>query len=215
MYRWHFASDKWTLRTLNEKDYFTCPPIIPVHDLYALFDHCESAQQSAQSLNLFKKAINWEATSFDLDSVRGHRPFHLICLPRNGIEHSRITQQDAALLLPDVVTAEDFLRRHKVPSKDLLDFISDGLWVEDLAQNDSCEKFYFDTSGARNIEWLEELSPEKMFPKDETLFNLLRNWTSDFFRNPYGTMVLFLDDMDRSLDVHMRTRDDLESEFFI
>jgi hypothetical protein len=100
-------------------------------------------------------------------------------------------RQDASLLLPDVVSAEDFLNRHTVRSPEVLEELRHGLWVEDLAQGPTCERFYFNMDDTKKLSRRVGLAAQDVFPADDMLSLLLRGWMKAFIQNPYGTLPIF------------------------
>ena len=102
-----------------------------------LFDLCDTVEEYEDSIDSYREAINWNTFYFDLDEIRGKRPFHLINFPRSLVPNSRVIRQHAALLNPDGVRSEEFLRRHSVESPQVLQELQMGMFVEDLAKNSS------------------------------------------------------------------------------
>ncbi|HSE20763.1 MAG TPA: hypothetical protein VLB68_03870 [Pyrinomonadaceae bacterium] len=197
IYRWYFEPAEWTFDTVNQYDFNTCPPLIPVSKLMGLFDLCDTVEEYEESIDGYRKAINWNTFYFDLDEIRGKRPFHLINFPRSLVPNSRVIRQHAALLNPDGVRSEEFLRRHSVKSPQVLQELQMGMFVEDLAKHPTCERFYFNAEDAGE-EKVTDLAPDEVFPKDDLLPQLLRGWLRTLVQNPYGTVPVFsgMPDMD-------------------
>jgi hypothetical protein len=145
IYRWRFPRRTWSLHSLNQYDYNTSPPVIPVAEILRLFKPCDTAAEFERSLEDYRKAIGWGPT-FDLDSVRERRPFEIIRMPRE-LASSRAVSQGAAALAPDVVTPEAFFSRHTSTDPYWRAHIQNGLFVEDLAKNPTCERVEFDAGG--------------------------------------------------------------------
>ena len=193
MYRWRFPRRTWSLAMLNHHDYNTCPPVIPVNDILLLFERCDTMAELERSLLDYRQAIGWGPT-FDLDAVRGRRPFEIIRLP-SDLRSSRIICQSAAVLVPDVVTPEAFFSRHTSTDSYWRARIAEGLFVEDLALNPTCQRYEFNASGIERLDWFAELSPEVLFPPVDPLTAIIRGWAKSIIAPllAYGTMPIWLD----------------------
>ena len=216
IYRWLCDNTISTLDTLNQYDFYSCPQLIPVRELLTQFERCGTVGEFKQSIEEYQNAINW-GPFFDLDEILGKRPFHLIKLPDTLVQNCRVVQQHAALLIPDAVISQEFLRRHTVTSPQLIEELQNGMFVEDLGQSPTCEKFYFDLADVKKIDWLMQISPDTMFPHDDLLFNLLRGWMRTFIQNPYGTLPVF-PNMPKGVDYGEFLQyllSDYETKFFI
>lgn len=217
IYRWYYDKIAWSFDMLNKYNYFNCPPLIPVKELLSLFGRCNTVEECEQSIEEYKAAINWDLMFFDLTEIQGRRPFELIKLPQDLVQNCRVAQQQASLLVPDIVDSADFLERHMVTSPQVAEELTHGVFVEDLAQNPTCERFYFDLESIEGLDWLEDLTPEIIFPKDDLLFQLLRGWMRSYIQNPFGMIPIFTDmppDIDLGKFINLMLND-YETKFFI
>jgi hypothetical protein len=191
IYRWRFPRRTWSLHSLNQYDYNTSPPVIPVAEILRLFKPCDTAAEFERSLEDYRKAIGWGPT-FDLDSVRERRPFEIIRMPRE-LASSRAVSQGAAALAPDVVTPEAFFSRHTSTDPYWRAHIQNGLFVEDLAKNPTCERFEFDAGGVERQDWFGRLSAEVLFPAADPLTAVIRGWAKSLIAPllAYGTIPIW------------------------
>lgn len=216
IYRWYFEPRAWNLDSLNDYDFYSTPPVVPVKQLLLQFEECESISECLESLRKYQAAIKWSMHEFDLNEIRGRRPYGLIRFPKDSIATCRIARQDAALLLPDCVLAEEFLKRQPVAAW-LRERMKGGSYVEDLAQNPTCEQFSFVKRKTERLDWLEELNQEAIFPAPDIVHTVLRGWTRTFIQNPYGVLPISMDSPSGVdwFDLIRECLDDFETKLFI
>jgi hypothetical protein len=105
----------------------------------------------------------------------------------------RAVSQGAAALAPDVVTPEDFFSRHTSTDPYWRAHIQNGLFVEDLAKNPTCERFEFDAGGVERQDWFGRLSAEVLFPAADPLTAVIRGWAKSLIAPllAYGTIPIW------------------------
>jgi len=219
VYRWIVQQQNWSFEDLNRYDFYSCPNLVPVQDVLKCFSSHEPDVDSEGSIDDYRSAIRW-GLEFDLDEIRGKRPYHLIRFRDADIANSRIERQHAGLLFPDVVPGTDFLRRHSVTSSQVAKEIGQGMFVEDLSQNATCEKFLLKADDIRKEEGILPRDPREIFPDHDFLFFVLRGWVKSLVQNPYGTLPVFFGEgvpsevpWDELMQVLLS--DDAESRYFV
>jgi hypothetical protein len=200
---------------LNRYDFFSCPTLIPAHEVMAAFER--GADQSAfdQSIDRYRNAIGW-GVRFDLDAIKGKRPFDLLRMPPD-FDGSRVARQRSALLLPDFVTAEQFLRYRRVSVPAIEQEIRSGIFLEDLAQREGCETFLFEARGLERLHWFDEAVPSVLFPPDQIAGNLVRGWMRRLVEDARGATPVFPtmpEGIDPARLVDLISRD-FETEYFL
>jgi len=220
IYRWAIQNEHWSFADLNRYDFYSCPNLIPVQDILAYFRSHDPDVDSRASLYNYKSAIRWNLFDFDLDQIRGNRPYHLIKFRDADVANSRVERQRAGLLLPDTVQGIEFLQRHSVNSSQVANEIGCGMFVEDLSQNMTCEKFYFHADDIDNEQWVSVIDPTELFPKNDFLFSVLRDWAKSFVQNKYGTLPIFFgENVPRNVKwdelIQLLLSDDAESRYFV
>src|SRR5262249_45824237 len=95
-------------RDYSTANFFDCIPIISALRTFAQLPRYPSWDQAAQS---------FQAYSYDL--VNRHpdtpRPLHLLGVPEGDLLTCRVVQQQAALLLPDMVLSQEWKKTVKEP----------------------------------------------------------------------------------------------------
>ena len=135
---------------LLQKNYYTCPWLIPSYELLDLFGTCSTLEESVQSIRDYLAAIGWGGDFwYRTGEITGHRPLQLIKLPEVFRKDCRIKAQKAALLLPDLIM-----------SNPMIDALNNDTFtapmpkvglpyklVQDLADASLCEIFTFECGG--------------------------------------------------------------------
>lgn len=185
LYRWRVETPAVSLDALNTWDFFQCPTYLPSRDILCLFDTCETVEEAVASIDEFRSAIGW-GLFFDLDQVRGSRPFHLLRIPRRYLAASRIDKQSAGLLIPDALHnrfLEQFAQYRPAGCG--------GVWdgpcsVEDLGQSRGVEVFRF-RHVQGEVQYCRKRQEEIVSDADVEL-EFVKGWYRTLFWNPYGTV---------------------------
>ncbi len=194
LYRWKNLK-QYSAKDILQKDYYSCPALIPTFDILQSFETCETIDEFNDSLHNYAKAINWD-WNFGLHEVRGQRPFNFLKFPKKLVKNSRIIRQKASLLLPDIVLSEDLARLFTdqgfAPPK-YMPYLPLAL-KQDLSEKGYCEIFIY----KRNNQLAKQiLKDNKILPKD--LYNeqeedlshlLLYGWIENFNKSVYSKGTL-------------------------
>lgn len=185
IYRWKISQKPWRLPDLNAYDYETCPILIPTKQIFELFELCENKEEFLDSLDEYREKINWNLWEFDLESIKGKRPFETIKIPYKAFASSRVINQDACILLPDAaISVASSVRYLAEFYEEDPDNIIPSIFVSDQSTYCECEKFNFSPNRVNQIQEVNSIIPERMFPNDDILFILLRGWLRTFFMLP-------------------------------
>src|SRR5262249_44224397 len=57
VYRWRLDPQSWTLADLNRFNYYSCPSLIPVEEIFKLLQTCRSLDECVRSLEEYRNAI--------------------------------------------------------------------------------------------------------------------------------------------------------------
>lgn len=201
IYRWTIDLTPWSLNTLNRYDFYSCPRIIPVHHILRLFDSCDTTREFEESLEEYREAIGWNFASFDLNIINGKRPFQLIKIPRKLVDTSRVEIQQACLLIPDMVLSQEYTKERIFArnAPRLNNKLKNGVFIEDVAAAEDCEKYCFSLEGLQELDWISDINPNKIFPKEDIVFKIIRGWVRTYIQNPMGTIPFFMDPVSLAL----------------
>lgn len=200
IYRWRFEKVAWSREDLNRYDFYTCPRLIPVHDIFQSFAVCETQEECRRSIETYRSAIDWRFMKFNLDRIRGKRPFHLLKLPLKNLASCRVMRQRAALLIPDMVLSQQYNKlgfSHDPPRTS--EYLKEGAFVEDLAADPACDRFYFTMNESLKLDWFAEIEAAEIVPKEDIIFTILRGWPRALMQNDYLTLPLFGNPLDMEL----------------
>lgn len=190
IYRWTLPQRDWTSDELNKYGFDNCPAVIPSWKIIRLFGEARTANEAMDSILEYRRAINWSALTFDLQSIRNQRPLNIIKFPPSFIANSRIDRQRAALILPDFVEPSDFFRFYDTNHEQVRQEIESGRFFEDMSSGKFVEAFYFDPNSAQKLDQLTSMSTESIFPRNDYLKTLLTGWPKTFLGNPFGAVPL-------------------------
>jgi hypothetical protein len=157
-------------------NFFDCVPIISALRTFALLRRCSSWEQAAESFSTYF----YHMANRDPD---GPRPLHLLGLPEDDLLTCRVVQQQAALLLPDMVLSQEWKMTAKQPPLGKAEW-GGPLLVEDIASRDGVESFEF--CHAPRDKYLLPRSPQVLFPREDGVAKLLRMFLS---ANPQGLFM--------------------------
>lgn len=187
IYRFIAKNDHFSLSNMKTLDYYSCPPFISSFDLIQLFEECCSIDESIQSLIEYKMehTIN---SGMDPSIARHIRPFESIKFPSKTRQLSRIVQQRAGLLIPDMLLTEYWSNieiqapRGKTNKKGQP-------CIEDLKKRMGVSIFRFEHN--QNNSKLLNILPKQVFPENDIICYLLRFLLSRTF----GRDIYMFNDM--------------------
>jgi hypothetical protein len=163
-------------RDYSTANFFDCVPIISALHIFIQLRRCLDLEQAAQSFSDYF----YHMANRDPDAPR---PLHLLGLPETGLLTCRVVQQQAALLLPDMVLSQEWKKTAKQPPLGKAE--RDGpLLVEDIASRDGVECFEF--RHAPRDKYLLPRSPQVLFPREDGVTKLLHMFLA---ANPRGLFM--------------------------
>jgi FRG domain len=163
-------------RNYTTANFFDCVPVISALRTFFQLRRCSSWDQAAQS---FSDYFNHMAHR----DQEAPRPLHLLGLPESDLLTCRVVQQQAALLLPDMVLPQEWKLTAKQPPPGKAEW-NGHLLVEDLASREGVECFEF--RHAPRDKYLLPRSPQAIFPAGDGVAKLLRLFLAV---NPQGLFM--------------------------
>lgn len=187
IYRWRIEeSPDWSFPALNTYSFHKMPALFPSKRIINLFETCETDDELILSIEEYRDAISWCFGLFDLSSLQGKRPYHLLRMPRRWLTSSRIVNQHAALLFPDTIPIEPFL--NKLRDQRMLEEVQGGMFVEDLSKAYRCEVLRF-ASSPLAIEILRNIK-DAIYPFDDLTHYMLKGWMKALYWSPRWEFTL-------------------------
>jgi hypothetical protein len=157
-------------------NFFDCVAVISALRTFFQLRRCSSWEQAAQSFSdYFYRMGNRDQEA--------PRPLHLLGLPESDLLTCRVVQQQAALLLPDMVLSKEWKLTQKQPPPGKAEW-NGPLLVEDMASREGIECFEF--RHAPRDKYLLPRSPQVMFPREDGVAKLLRLFLA---ANPQGVFM--------------------------
>ncbi|UCC40775.1 MAG: FRG domain-containing protein [Candidatus Aminicenantes bacterium] len=190
IYRFEVTETAFTLDAIKRMDFYSCPGYLPSYKIISLFKMCKDLKHSFESIKAYREQIGW-GLDFNVQYIKTSRPFETIKLPKKALKSSRILNQAAGLLIPDMILSEWWLSEPSPPPPELIGR-KHAPCIEDFSQRPRTSKFYFKHHPDQH--WQFKRGPEYYFPKTDIACDLVRGWFVSIVQNPYGTPVILLDD---------------------
>ncbi|MHC4268384.1 MAG: FRG domain-containing protein [Planctomycetota bacterium] len=174
IYRFLVEEPSVSFEFLNEHDFYTCPSYLPSTEILDLFDRCMDGEESINSVLEYRRK-RVETIANDAVEARKNRPHKLIKFPAMSRYYSRIVQQSAGLLLPDMLLS-DFWSSIEVPAPAEKIKHSKQPCVEDMRYRPGTSQYLFKHSSENHKH--VPVSPSLVFAKEDIVCQILRLWLS-------------------------------------
>jgi hypothetical protein len=164
------------------------PPYLDSIALLESMTLCENVRESIDSILEYQEAIGL-GLGFDVDNIRGKRPFELLKVPRSALSTSRIVRQAAGLIIPDQVLNEYWSSDavgNRAPNSKTVQGVR---LIEDLSCSRDVSVFRF--SHSIDNKHLNTYTQDYLFPEDDISKDLSRWWyRAYYYRNNFGTHII-------------------------
>ena len=159
-----------SMQLLKEIDFYSCPFYVSGVEILDLLGRCQTLSEARESFGTYyykKNAL--ELTNADWDDLRKSRPLELLALPAVEVPKSRVMMQRGGLVFPDSLLPRWFDAQPSPPPPGKT---WDGpQCIEDLAQNDAVEIFFFRHHPGNRMKVMRE--PSAIFPAEDPIRSLL------------------------------------------
>jgi tetratricopeptide (TPR) repeat protein len=145
--------------SLNNYNYYNCPSIIDLQDVYYRFEKKGLALKD--SLDCFK-------CYFGGAFIEGFQDIDLLFFPEGFFEKSRLSRQGAVIIFPDEIREDESKRN---PGVDGI-YFPKYRYIEDISKREGVEKFYFKHNGSWPNDMLN-INREYLWPRDDFLLNII------------------------------------------
>jgi len=161
IYRFKYNQNTFYADDLEKYNYYNLPSIIDLRDVYYRFE--TAGLNINDSLDCFR-------LYFGASFIEQFRNINMFYLPENFFKDTRISRQEAVIIMPDEIREDETGRK---PGTDGIVFPK-YRYLEDLSTRDGVEKFYFKHTG----EWPAEISKitrEYLWPRsdEDHLLNII------------------------------------------
>lgn len=151
---------------LSISDFYHCPSYIDAEVILSMITPCDSWEQAFQSF------INYATRYIELlgRDTPANRPIELLQLPGRDLTLSRVMQQYAGLLIPDMILSTYYQSLNKRPPLGKAEK-KGGNAIEDLAARNGAEAFLF--CHTERSPYVVPKSPQVLFPKNDPFMHML------------------------------------------
>jgi len=165
IYRFKIEANSHNITNFKEYDFYTCPSYLSP-DVLRLFDLCKNPKDSLNSF--FDYVKQYMINGYD--SMTPERPLELLKMPIHALECSRVVQQCAGLLIPDMILTDFYAKLGKAaPAKKAVKKGENA--IEDLAMRNGTDKFVFrHTHDSKR--YIKAYS-QRVFPKKDVFKDML------------------------------------------
>ncbi len=171
IYRFRVEPSSHSIDDFKGYDFYNCPSFLQPN-VSKLFGLCKSLEESYESFWEYCLCYQMNVAT---EGIR-NRPLELIQLPFDALEQSRLVQQAAGLLVPDMILSKDYAAFDRSPP--IGKAKKDGLnAIEDLSQREGTDRFYFRHSD--NSKRYIRSGPLQVFPKTDALTEMLSRFLSE------------------------------------
>jgi len=170
IYRIHVPADEYLNYDIRPANFFSCPTVLSAYVTFHQLKRVASWQDAMAAFHEYGFQMTFNPGPM--------RPLQLLALPTSEIPTCRVMQQQAALLLPDLVLPQSYNQTEIKPPPGKAEW--DGpLLIEDLSKRDGVETFEF----AHDVtnQYCVPKSPDVMFAKDDGVTRFLKVY---FATNP-------------------------------
>jgi hypothetical protein len=187
IYRFRATQQTYGVTEFKKYDLYNCPTYLNP-DVLKLFTPCDSLEES------FNSFCDYWVKYMMNSSSNPDRPLEILKIPFHDLERSRVVQQHAGLLIPDMILSKFYASLDRAAPAGKAEKIGMNA-IEDLAARDGTEKFLFRHS--QDSKRYINAHVQRMFPKEDAFKTMLITFLD---RRIFGTPELGILTVDRSED---------------
>jgi hypothetical protein len=167
IYRFNVKSEISKNLNLNVSTFYNCPSYLDAETVLSNIKQCDSWETAAKSFLEYNTAYQYALDKGE----SAERPLEVLTLPTQDVALSRVVQQRAGLLFPDMILSQVYRILGKQPPSGKAEKIGENA-VEDLSSREGATEFLFKHS--LRSKFIVPHSPQIVFPEHDPLLTMLK-----------------------------------------